>query len=84
MSSENLAPTPGFDGWPYWMIEANGMLYFGAFTPLNGRELWKSDGVNPSIPLGNFRPGIGNFLPDATPPGADYRYPYSSILKTTW
>jgi len=72
------------DSDPFWIVEANGMLYFGAFTPLNGRELWKSDGVNPSVPLGNFRPGVGNFLPDATPPGADYRYPYTSILKTTW
>jgi ELWxxDGT repeat protein len=81
---DNISQGVFQDSAPFWITEANGLLYFGAFTPLNGRELWKSDGVNPSIPLGNFRPGIGNFLPDAKPPGAHYRYPYSRILKTTW
>lgn len=69
---------------PFWMTEANGMLYFGAFTPLNGRELWQSDGENPSTMVGNFNAGAASFLPDGTPPGFDYRYPYTSILKTTW
>jgi ELWxxDGT repeat protein len=81
---DNISQGAFQDSDPFWIIEANGMLYFGAFTPLNGRELWKSDGENPSIPIGNFRPGVGNFLPDATPAGPDYGYPYSSILKTTW
>lgn len=81
---DNISNGAFQDSDPFWITEANGMLYFGAFTPLNGRELWKSDGENPSIPLGNFNPGIGNFLPDATPPGVNYRYPYSTILRTTW
>jgi ELWxxDGT repeat protein len=81
---DNISQGAFQDSDPFWIVEANGMLYFGAFTPLNGRELWKSDGENPSVPLGNFRAGVGNFLPDATPGGADYGYPYSTILRTTW
>ncbi|OQX73891.1 MAG: hypothetical protein B6D59_04255 [Campylobacteraceae bacterium 4484_4] len=69
------------DSGPFWITEANGMLYFGAQdSPLNGRELWKSDGVNQSMPTGNFNPGAGHFLPSPV----IYNFPYEKIVKTTW
>lgn len=78
---DNLAKGLFQNSAPFWMTEANGMLYFGAQdSPLNGRELWKSDGINQSQPLGNFNPGPGNFLPNP----AAYNFPYETILKTTW
>ncbi len=76
---DNISQGAFQDSAPFWITEANGMLYFGAFTPLNGRELWKSDGENPSVPLGNFRGGAASFLP-----GAGYNWPATGILKTTW
>ncbi len=64
---------------PFWITEANGMLYFGAEnSPLNGRELWKSDGENQSIMINNFNPGAGNFFPN---PGIN---PNMGMIKTTW
>ncbi len=64
---------------PFWITEANGMLYFGAEnSPLNGRELWKSDGENQSIMINNFNPGAGHFFPN---PGAN---PNMGMIKTTW
>ncbi len=69
------------DSGPFWITEANGMLYFGAQdSNLNGRELWKSDGVNQSQPTGNFNPGAGHFLPNPV----TYNFPYETIVKTTW
>lgn len=78
---DNLAKGLFQNSAPFWMTEANGMIYFGAQdSPLNGRELWKSDGINQSQPLGNFNPGPGNFLPNP----AAYNFPNETLLKTTW
>ncbi len=78
---DNLAKGLFQNSVPFWITEANGMLYFGAQdSPLNGRELWKSDGVNQSVPVGNFNPGPGSFLPNP----AVYNPPYETMLKTTW
>ena len=78
---DNLAKGLFQNSVPFWITEANGMLYFGAQdSPLNGRELWKSDGVNQSVPVGNFNPGPGSFLPNP----AAYNFPYETLLKTTW
>jgi ELWxxDGT repeat protein len=96
MTSEDLALTPGFSSAPFWMIEANGMLYFGADDLLNGRELWKSDGENPSEIIGNFNNSAApnhHFLPKGSwfsaPVGSGYygAYPtwtHVGIIKTTW
>jgi ELWxxDGT repeat protein len=78
---DNLAKGLFQNSVPFWLTEANGMLYFGAQDSLlNGRELWKSDGVNQSQPVGNFNPGPGSFLPNP----AIYNFPYETMLKTTW
>jgi ELWxxDGT repeat protein len=87
---DNIARGVRQDSDPFWMLEANGMLYFGVSTPYNGRELWKSDGETPSIPLGNFNAGTGNFLPNklntytSNNQAYDVDYSYTTILKTTW
>ncbi len=78
---DDLAKGLGQNSAPFWITEANGMIYFGAQdSVLNGRELWKSDGEHQSQPTGNFNPGPGNFLPNP----ALYNYPYEKIIKTTW
>jgi ELWxxDGT repeat protein len=33
------------DGLPLWLADANGTLFFSAFDPDHGNELWKSDGT---------------------------------------
>ena len=44
---------------PFDLINVNGTLYFAATDPINGRELWKSDGTAEGTLL------VRNILPDA-------------------
>jgi ELWxxDGT repeat protein len=42
--TEQLGPWYG-SGWYYWLVEANGKLFFPAIDLEHGRELWATDGT---------------------------------------
>ncbi len=47
-AAERVTDIPGGAADPMWITPLNGWLYFSAYTPATGRELWKSNG----LPLG--------------------------------
>jgi ELWxxDGT repeat protein len=52
---------PGTIGTPQKMVNFNGLLYFVAFDPISGQELWKSDGTSVGTEMAiDFTPGSGS------------------------
>ncbi|MCZ7557011.1 MAG: T9SS type A sorting domain-containing protein [Bacteroidia bacterium] len=59
-----------------WMTAIDGTLYFSAFDPEHGQELWKSDGIpvalgGSTVRVADINPGIHGSYPNIAWPGAE-------------
>lgn len=69
----DLGNITGADSDPTLLTDVNGTLFFYAYTGLNGKELWKSDGTESgTILLKDINPGIGPSLVGAPQKMVDF------------
>jgi ELWxxDGT repeat protein len=88
----NINPTTQGNAWatsssPIWLTNFNNKIYFSAFEPTNGRELWSTDGITTAL-CANINPDfpeiskVNSSHPNDTASYTAAPYHYESKVET--